>query len=245
MYDLILQNKQSLCLVKKQQNVISFCCFNYLCTLLKLYIVQKLYFFYPEVFQKDCLSNNMAFEKKEIKLPSDVTGNGVAHPRHWLAAYVRLCHEKKVSQQLTKMGIENFLPVQEEIHQWSDRRKKIERILIPMIIFVHVDTVERSRVLTLLSVSRYMVLRGKSTPAVIPDYQMERFKFMLDHSDESIQLTDAPLSPGEKIRVMKGPLTGLEGELVTVDGGTKIVVRINLLGYASVKIPVSFVERIK
>ena len=52
------------------------------------------------------------------------------------------------------MGIENFLPIQEEIHQWSDRRKKISRVLIPMIVFVHVDALERKKVLELYSVNR-------------------------------------------------------------------------------------------
>lgn len=44
--------------------------------------------------------------------------------KSWLAAYVRLYHEKKTRDRLTAMGIESFLPVQEEIHQWSDRRKR-------------------------------------------------------------------------------------------------------------------------
>ena len=128
--------------------------------------------------------------------------------KSWLAAYVRLYHEKKTRDRLTAMGIESFLPVQEEIHQWSDRRKKIERVVIPMMIFVHVDPAERAEVLTLSSVSRYMVLRGQSTPAVIPDEQMERFRFMLDYSEEAIEVCSSPLAPGEQVRVIKGPLAG-------------------------------------
>ena len=151
--------------------------------------------------------------------------------KSWLAAYVRLYHEKKTRDRLTAMGIESFLPVQEEIHQWSDRRKKIERVVIPMMIFVHVDPAERAEVLTLSSVSRYMVLRGQSTPAVIPDEQMERFRFML-------------LAPGEQVRVIKGPLAGLEGELVTIDGKSKVAVRLDMLGCAHVDMPVGFVERV-
>lgn len=119
------------------------------------------------------------------------------------------------------MGIENFLPVQQEVHQWSDRRKVVERVLLPMMIFVHVDLYEQKEVLTLGSISRYMVLRGESTPAVIPDEQMHRFKFMLDYSDETINMSTSPLSPGEKIKVIKGPLSGLQGELVTVMGNRK------------------------
>ena len=119
-------------------------------------------------------------------LPTDVIGSSVARSKRWLVAIVRICHEKKTGERLTKMGIENFLPIQQEVHQWSDRRKIVDRVLLPMMIFVHVDLQEQKEVLTLSSISRYMVLRGESTPAVIPDQQMLRFKFMLDYSDETI-----------------------------------------------------------
>ena len=104
--------------------------------------------------------------------------------KKWYVAYVLSRHEKKTAERLTKMGIENFLPVQEEIRQWAHRRQKVTRVVIPMMIFVHATPQERAEVLTLSSVSRYMVLRGEHTPAVIPDLQMERFKFMLDYSEE-------------------------------------------------------------
>lgn len=107
---------------------------------------------------------------------------------------------------------------------------------------MHVDLYEQKEVLTLGSISRYMVLRGESTPAVIPDEQMHRFKFMLDYSDETINMSTSPLSPGEKIKVIKGPLSGLQGELVTVNGKSKVAVRLTMLGCAFVDIPVGCVE---
>ena len=182
----------------------------------------------------------MIYSKKSIQevLPADVTGRSVAHHKRWLVALVRISHEKKTSERLSKMGIENFLPVQQEVHQWSDRRKVVERVLLPMMIFVHVDIYEQKEVLTLGSISRYMVLRGESTPAVIPDEQMHRFKFMLDYSDEAINMSTSPLSPGAKIQVIKGPLSGLQGELVTVNGKSKVAVRLTMLGCAFVDIPV-------
>ena len=174
--------------------------------------------------------------------PKIGTGEGVAHPKRWYVALVRMHHEKKVAERLDKMGIENFVPVQQEVHQWSDRRKIVDRVLLPMMIFVHVDLQEQKEVLTLSSISRYLVLRGEHTPAVIPDQQMSRFKFMLDYSDETISLSTSPLAPGEKIRVIKGPLAGLEGELVNVNGKSKVAVRLTMLGCACVDIPVGCVE---
>lgn len=82
--------------------------------------------------------------------------------KKWYVAYVLSRHEKKTAERLTKMGIENFLPVQEEIRQWAHRRQKVTRVVIPMMIFVHATPQERAEVLTLSSVSRYMVLRGRT-----------------------------------------------------------------------------------
>ena len=92
------------------------------------------------------------------------TGEGVAHSKRWYVALVRMHHEKKVSERLDKMGIENFIPVQQELHQWSDRRKMITSVLLPMMVFVHVDPKERMEVLSFSTVSRYMVMRGESSP---------------------------------------------------------------------------------
>ena len=166
--------------------------------------------------------------------PSIGTGEGVAHSKRWYVALVRMHHEKKVAERLDKIGIENFVPVQQEVHQWSDRRKVVESVLLPMMVFVHADPKERKEVLSFSTV----------TPAVIPDEQMARFRFMLDYSEEAICMNSAPLARGEKVRVIKGPLTGLVGELVMVDGRSKIAVRLNMLGCACADMPVGYVEPI-
>ena len=48
--------------------------------------------------------------------PNIGTGEGVAHSKRWYVALVRMHHEKKVAERLDKMGIENFVPVQQEVH---------------------------------------------------------------------------------------------------------------------------------
>lgn len=165
--------------------------------------------------------------------------------RQWLVAYVQPCLEKKTAARLRRMGIECYLPVQTELHRWSDRLKRVDRIVIPMMLFLHVTPQERHLPLTLHAVSRYLVLRGESTPAVIPDEQMNRFRFMLDYSPEAVEICSTPLAPGDQIRVIKGPLAGLEGELVMIGGRSKVAVRLSMLGCAHVDMPVGFVERKK
>lgn len=155
--------------------------------------------------------------------------------KRWLVAYVKMHHEKKVRDRLTAMGIENFLPVQTEVRRWSDRLKKVERVLIPMMIFVYVDAREQREVIALPSVLRYMALRGEHAPAIVPDGQMRQFRFMVDNSEGSVAFNTSGLQPGKQVRVIKGPLAGLTGELVTVDGKSSIAIRIEQLGCAVVE----------
>ena len=170
--------------------------------------------------------------------------NNRMEQKHWMVAYVQNNREKKTYERLTSLGIESFLPLQEEVHQWSDRRKKVQRVIIPMCIFVRVTYPERLHVLRLPSVNRFMVLRGESTPATIPESQMERFKFMLDYSEQVVEMCYEHLQPGERVRVIKGALMGLEGELITTNEKSKVAVRIDILGTALVDVPIGFVEKI-
>lgn len=162
--------------------------------------------------------------------------------KRWLAAYVKMHHEKKLRDRLNSLGIDNFLPVQTEVRQWSDRKKKIERVLIPMMIFVRVNPEEQKTVIAQPSVLHYLVLRGERTPTEIPKYQMDQFRFMVDNSENPVNFSSSDLQPGQKIRVIKGPLMGLEGELVTVDGKSNIAIRINQLGCAAVEMNSSMIE---
>lgn len=164
--------------------------------------------------------------------------------KRWLAAYVKMHHEKKVRDKLTNLGIDNFLPVQTEIRQWSDRKKKVESVLIPMMIFVRVDPEEQHTVIIQPSVLRFLVLRGENTPTEIPENQMDQFRFMLDFSEKPVNFNTDKLRYGEKVKVIKGPLSGLEGELVNFEGKSNIAIRIAQLGCAVVEISVNMVKKL-
>lgn len=51
------------------------------------------------------------------------TNDREAYPKRWVAALVQMNCEKKVASKLDKLGITNYVPIQKEIHQWSDRKK--------------------------------------------------------------------------------------------------------------------------
>ena len=156
---------------------------------------------------------------------------------HWFVAYVRSCCEKKCAQMLAEYGYECYLPVQKEWRQWSDRRKLVDKPLLPRMIFVHCTRPERVKSMELVPyLSGYITLDGPYTPAIVRDDDMERFRRFVECSGRSVTITRETLAPGDRVRVMDGPLEGIECELVSVSGTRCLATKVGLLGNAYVEL---------
>lgn len=175
----------------------------------------------------------------------DVTSDREARPRYWVAVLVQMCTEKKVGERLAKLNIENYVPTQKEVHQWSDRKKYVERVVIPMVVFVRVDEVLEKQLKTYSFVYKLLSYPGSKNAAVIPEEQIESLKFMLNHADSNVVLDNNLLQIGEEVRIVRGSLKGLEGELHVVDMDKMMVaIRIECLGCACVNVALTDVERL-
>lgn len=164
-------------------------------------------------------------------------------PKHWVAVLVRMCTEKVVGERLDKLGVENYVPVQTEIHQWSDRKKKVERVVIPMIVFIRVAAGLERQLVKYSFVSKVLTYPGQNIPAIIPDIQIDRLKFMLNHADTNVELRNVVFEIGDKVQIARGPLKGLEGELCYLELNRPMVaVRIECLGYACVNVAKTDIE---
>ena len=163
---------------------------------------------------------------------------------YWFALYVRRHHEKKTAECLEKWGDTYFLPVQKVIRQWSDRKKKVDVLVIPMVIFIHTTEKRRIELLSLLpSVLGTLTDHVTRKPSIIRDKEMETFMFMLNSSENTVGFTDVSFAKGDVVEVVKGPLKGLEGELQTIEGKQMVVIRIKSLGAASVEIPLEYIVK--
>lgn len=172
--------------------------------------------------------------------------DGEAYPKRWVAALVQMNCEKKVAAKLDKMGIANYVPVQHEEHQWSDRKKKVDRVVIPMVVFVRLAQNEEDEFRKLSFIFKFITYPGsKELATPIPDEQIENLKFLLHNADAKVSIVEN-LKVGDKVRLVRGPMKGLEGELGYVEENKPIVViRIDGLGYACVSIEKINLEKIK
>ena len=176
----------------------------------------------------------------------NVTDESEACPKHWFVALVQMNCEKTANKKLQLLNFETFLPIQIEMHQWSDRRKKVERVVIPMMIFVKLTTKELEKVRNLSFIYRFLTASGEHKPAIIPDEQIEQFKFMLGNADSEITMEPLTIRKGDKVRVRRGSLRGLVGYAsVDSDGNSKIMIVIDCLGCASVSISAKDLEHVK
>ena len=191
------------------------------------------------------MKTNVYSSESELESIVLVTTDREAYPKRWIAALVQMCTEKKVGERLTKLGVENYVPTQTEIRQWSDRKKKVERVVIPMVVFVHTDE-KTERTLRMHSfIRKILTYPGQTAAAVIPDDQIDRLKFMLRQSDSPVEMMEQHLQVGDKVHIVRGALRGLEGEFFKNVDKSMVAIHIEALGYACVSVSVEDIEKIE
>ena len=160
----------------------------------------------------------------------------------WFAVYTAPRAEKKVRERFQQSGIEHYLPVQMVTRKWHDRLKKVEQPVLTGYIFVRILPEEASKVL--MTYGAIAFVREQSRPAIIPDSQIERLRQMVEISEEEIEFTPADLDPGTPVRIVRGELVGLIGEMVEVKGKFKVAVRLSGLGCALTTVSASCLEKL-
>lgn len=169
------------------------------------------------------------------------TNGREAYLKRWIAILVQMNCEKKTSILLNKAGYETYIPIQQEIHQWSDRKKKVNRLIIPMVVFVRATVREEEWLRNQSYIYKLIALPGSdedkqkfATP--IPDYQIDRLKFMLENAETEVTIV-SDFDVGDSIFVIDGPLKGLKGVVSESDDKHSLFgVFIDGLGYACVRI---------
>ncbi len=148
---------------------------------------------------------------------------------NWYVVYTKPRNEKKVSQELDKQGIVHYLPLVKTLRQWSDRKKKVEIPLFNSYVFVFVSSKEYFSVLKVVGVVKFITFSGKAV--TIPEKQIDAIKKTLQHELE-MEATTEIFKIGQKIEIIEGILAGINGEIITISGKNKFLLRIENIGYS-------------
>ena len=150
---------------------------------------------------------------------------------HWYALYTKARAEKKVYDELRQKGIEVYLPLRKELRQWSDRKKWVEIPVINSYIFIHIQITDYRRVFESKGVVSYVSQKGKAV--VIPDCEIDGMRRAVE-SKLSLNVEPSTIRKGQTITITSGPLKGITGEVLDVQGTKKFFLRISHIGYTLV-----------
>ena len=153
----------------------------------------------------------------ETERPSSTTTDQSLGPdagaRKWYALWTKSHCEQMVFDQLAAKGFQAFLP---KIEAWSRRGGVRHHIPVPMFpgyLFLHHAMELNSYIEVLKTRELVRVLGdGRDRLAVVPDPEIEAIQKVVQ-----AQLPALPypyLREGQRVRIMKGPLAGVEGILV-------------------------------
>jgi transcription antitermination factor NusG len=163
--------------------------------------------------------------------------NGVS--RQWYALYLRSRYEKKVFEDLGKKEIETFLPLIEEVHIWSDRKKKVIEPLFRGYIFVKTDLRDKETILMTNGVVRFVGINNR--PSCISESQIDWLRQIVNKST-NVQ-REKYIEVGERVRIIAGTLIGIEGIVNKVHGISRVVVSIAAIEQSiSIQVPAEFLE---
>ena len=157
--------------------------------------------------------------------PVGLDSSGQPLAADWFALRVQHQHEKAVAQHLTAEGLETFLPLYRTRRIWSDRVKELELPLFSGYVFCRLPFSRRLLILTTPGV-RSIVGFG-SGPAPVRDEEITGLKTMMA---SGLPVRPWPyLKIGQRVRIERGPLLGLEGILLQFKGSWRLVMSVEIL----------------
>ncbi len=143
----------------------------------------------------------------------------------WFALTVRHQHERAAQSALASKMLAALAPTYTVRKQWSDRMKEIEFPLFAGYVFCRFDPRERARVLTTPGVRSIVGFGG--SPAPIGAAEIGAIQTMVE---SNLPVGPWPyLKPGDRVRVERGPLRGMEGTLIREKDRFRLVIGIELL----------------
>lgn len=161
---------------------------------------------------------------------------------YWYAIYVKSRHEFHVYEKLSSANIDTFLPTVERLSRWKDRKKMVNFPLFPGYLFVHINK-SYNNILTVLKTNGVVRFLGISPrePEPIPEEQIISLKRVVESKDF---FDPHPyLKEGQRIRIKRGALAGVEGLLIEKSGQHSLVISVDILQQGvSLKVDASEVE---
>lgn len=160
--------------------------------------------------------------------------------KNWFVMYTAPRAEKKVAKRLEENNIEVYLPIIEEIRQWSDRKKKVQRPLFNGYIFVKIEQNKLWEALQVQGAVKFVNFSGAH--ARIREEEIEAIKRIVN-TGVAVEVDSSEIQEGEKVKILGGPLQGFEGECIQKGNQDYFIIRVpSIHQTVMVNVPRKFLE---
>jgi len=157
----------------------------------------------------------------------------------WFAVRVRSNFEATTSAAFRNRGLESFNPTYGSTRQWSDRVRELELPLFPGYVFCRF-TPSKS-LLVRSSPGVVHIVSAGHNPIPVDDHEVESVRSIC-RSGLLVRPAE-PVAIGQRVVVVKGPLQGVEGTVVRLKEGQRLIAAISLLQRAvSVELDNAWIE---
>lgn len=191
----------------------------------------------------------------ETATDSSLEGQDSKDERPWFVLWVNSKAERSVRDNLIGKGLDAFVPVRQEIHTWRrGERRKIDKVLIPSVVFVRMEQADRRIVEDCPGVNALMRdparkregLTGWETLARVSNDEMHLFKQMLGMEEMDVQFASADYSVGDYVRIKGFGDSSGKAQIVRIFGNNKtyVGVRVSFLGCAYMEVKKSRIEKL-
>jgi transcription antitermination factor NusG len=141
----------------------------------------------------------------------------------WFALKVRTRSEHVAVSALRHKGYDPFAPTYQKRRLYSDRVKTVDFPVFPGYVFCRFDPAKKFAVLNSPAVNYVVGFGGAMTS--IPDEDIDAIRRAVGAGANPVPY----LTVGQRVRIERGSLAGLEGRLIRSDGGTRVVISIDML----------------
>jgi transcription termination/antitermination protein NusG len=149
------------------------------------------------------------------------------HAPSWYAVSTRSRQEKVAASMLGQIAITNFLPLLNQERQWSDRKQMVALPLFPGYVFVRINRSSELQVRVLKVPGVVDFVRNRTGALPIPEQEIEAVRALLAHG---VGCAPYPfLKAGDRVRVVRGALAGIEGTLIRCGSQSKLVISIEMI----------------
>jgi transcription termination/antitermination protein NusG len=141
----------------------------------------------------------------------------------WYVMYTASRSEKKVADRLKDRGVEVYLPIIEELRQWSDRKKKVQKALFNGYVFVKTSRNQLWECLQVPGAVKFVHFSGNH--ATVREEVLDIIKRIVE-TGVAIETDGSDIEPGEKVKVIGGPLQHMVGEVIERGNKDYFMIRI-------------------